>query len=249
MNTEPQICKGFCVRCNRDHSLGAGNARDHAVQLMDEMERKGRIDLAVDDADADPALSTDYLYTKALGQMFAVLECKDDAGETVVLKAFSGQYNSYWHVEGWEHAPFDLERYERIVTPGENEIKDLGRQIDGVTDGSEEHALLSRKRKHMSQDLMMVIHGMYELHNFNNETASLEDAFIVNKGLSSGTGACCAPKLLNQAARRGLTPVGIAEFFFGQTNRSQTRQHRQFYPSCEEKCQPILGFMLCGLDA
>ena len=33
--------------------------------------------------------------------------------------------------------------------------------------------------------------------------------------LPGGTGDCCAPKLLADAAARGLRPVGIAEFFLG----------------------------------
>ena len=41
---------------------------------------------------------------------------------------------------------------------------------------------------------------------------------------------------------------GLAEFYWGRENRSGNRRHALFYPSCEEKCRPILGFMLCGLE-
>jgi tRNA pseudouridine32 synthase/23S rRNA pseudouridine746 synthase len=62
-----------------------------------------------------------------------------------------------------------------------------------------------------------------------------------------GVGECCAPKLLNYAALNGLKPLGLSEFYWGKENKSGTRKHGEFYPACAEKCQPILGFMLCGI--
>lgn len=76
----------------------------------------------------------------------------------------------------------------------------------------------------------------------------IEEAFCEDKGIPTGTGDCCAPKLLNYAARNRLKPIGISEFFFGRENKSETRKHGEFYPSCKIKCEPILGFMLCGLE-
>ncbi|MFZ1986822.1 MAG: hypothetical protein WAU91_20595, partial [Desulfatitalea sp.] len=61
-------------------------------------------------------------------------------------------------------------------------------------------------------------------------------------------GDCCAPKLLNAAAKQKLAPKSLAEIFWGRTNRSGTRQQGIFYTACPEKCQPILGFMLCGIE-
>ena len=93
---------------------------------------------------------------------------------------------------------------------------------------------------------MKELHGLYHLHNFKGEEANLEEAFSLAKGIPTGSGDCCAPKLLNEAAIRGLNPTGLAEFFWGKETTSGTRFHRNFYPSCEDKCQPILGFLLCG---
>ena len=61
-------------------------------------------------------------------------------------------------------------------------------------------------------------------------------------------GDCCAPKLLDHAARNNLKPVGIAEFYWGPSNPSQTKKHGQFYPACRGKCEPILGHMLEGME-
>jgi hypothetical protein len=94
--------------------------------------------------------------------------------------------------------------------------------------------------------------SLYCFHNFRGESRTLKDAFALGasakENITSGVGECCAPKLLNCAARSGLTPVGIAEFYWGGSNKSGSRKPGEFYPCCETRCQPILGFMLCGLN-
>jgi hypothetical protein len=47
----------------------------------------------------NPKFPTDYLFGDARGQMFGVLECADGSGNTVVLKAFSCQYDGEWLVD------------------------------------------------------------------------------------------------------------------------------------------------------
>ena len=89
---------------------------------------------------------------------------------------------------------------------------------------------------------------LYSLSNFKDETVSLREAFCVDKGMPTGAGDCCAPKLLNYAAKNHLKPLSLSEFYYGRENKSGSRQHKTFYSCCEEKCQPILGFLLCGLD-
>lgn len=40
----------------------------------------------------------------------------------------------------------------------------------------------------------------------------------------------------------------MAEFWWGDSPRSEIRKHGQFYPSCRGKCEPILGHMLEGIE-
>jgi len=84
------------------------------------------------------------------------------------------------------------------------------------------------------------------LYSSSLETRPLTE--LLSGNIPTGAGECCAPKLLNYAALNGLKPVGLSEFYWGKENKSGTRQHKQFYPACVEKCQPILGFMLCGAE-
>ena len=62
----------------------------------------------------------------------------------------------------------------------------------------------------------------------------------------SGAGECAAPKLLHYAFKNNLKVLAIAEFWWGKNARPLERIHRQHYPACENKCRPILGYMLGG---
>jgi len=237
-------CAGFCPVCRETHFLEQGGAREHCFLLLKILEQKGRIDFYAPEQQADRRLSLDYLFGEARGQMFGVLECKDYAGEITVLKAFSGQYNGIWEVDGWVPPLLDVEQFDQMVCDIDRQIKELGNRISCLTEGKERQQLTGQRKK-LSQGLMKQIHALYQVRNFRSEVKPLSDFFP--SGIPAGAGDCCAPKLLNEAVRRNLIPVSLAEFYWGGPNRSGTREHGSFYAACAEKCQPILGFMLCGI--
>ncbi len=134
---------------------------------------------------------------------------------------------------------------------------------------------LKEKRKEISQSLMKELHSLYYLNNFKGEKQLMSDVFqrdrdklpkeqqipesdlkasgseasapAVPAGMPAGTGDCCAPKLLNYAAKEGLIPLSIIEFYYGKENKSGTRKHKHFYTPCSDKCEPIMGFLLSGI--
>jgi len=238
---------GWCTTCTEEHRLEEGNTREYAKCLMQELETTERIDYKVPNEKADARFSTDYLFGEARGQMFGVLECLDEQGEIHILRAFSCQYNSAWLLDGWVPPVFDVHAYDLIMIPGDRQIKELGRQIDLLRDGDPAKKELTLQRKQLSQRLMKELHALYMLHNFHGATMAMTDLFPPQKGIPTGAGDCCAPKLLNYAAQNYLKPVGLLEFYWGKDNRSGTGRHGHFYSSCLEKCHPILGFMLCGV--
>ncbi len=216
------------------HSLPVGNSRKHALELMQQLEAQKCIDDGT-----DPKFSTDVLFSESRGHMFGVLECEDAKGQPVVLRAFSGQYNGEWLADGWVPPILDVAEFHRLSDPVDREIKTLDRLI-----AEQKNPDLIQRRKALSQDLMKQIHALYLLTNFRGETKPMTEVF--RSGIPTGAGDCCAPKLLNYAALNGLLPLGLSEFYWGRENRSGTRKHGEFYAACAEKCQPILGFMLCG---
>lgn len=238
---------GYCHTCGVTHTLPSDGAREKGVELIRVLEEQKSIGF-LNGANQNPLFSTNPLFGEPRGKMFGVLECLDRSGATVWLYAFSGQFNGQWSVEGWAPPLFDLNRFKAAHDPGERQIKALGRTLAQTARGSEKHNELIRQRKRLSRRLMTDIHDLYQLQNSAGEHATLHQACILDGGKPTGTGDCCAPKLLNWAAVRNLLPLSLAEFFFGRTNRSKSKIHGTFYAPCKEKCQPLLGFLLCTIE-
>lgn len=259
--TESSACKssavrtgGFCKKCQREHWLGPGNTLYYCQKLMSRLDSLATIDLFSTEPGTDlkqgfaPLLETAHLFGPSRGKMFGVLECLQPDGNIVFLHAFSGQYNGLWLVDGWVPPLFDVDEFLIMTTQKEKQIKQLGTTIDQNVPHSSEWLTKKKERRQLSRRLMQDIHSLFRLSNFRGETATLAEAFTGKKGIPSGTGDCCAPKLLHYAARNNFTPLGISEFFWGKENISGGHRHGSFSSSCEEKCRPILGFMLCGLS-
>lgn len=64
----------------------------------------------------------------------------------------------------------------------------------------------------------------------------------------AGAGECAAPKLLQFAFLHHLRPVAMGEFWWGASPKAEIRKHLHFYPACIGKCEPILKYMLNGLE-
>lgn len=246
-NTLP-TASGFCHHCRAPHRLPAGDAQCAALELMAQLDSAKRLDFHLPEEEADSRLSTDYLFGEARGKMFGVLVCRSSSGSLVTLKAFSGQYNGAWQIDGWVPPLFDLKQWRRVNDGPEREIKRLGAEIEITGPHSPEGKDLTEVRRERSRQLMKELHRLYRIHNFRNQIGTLAEAFNGGNGIPNGTADCCAPKLLNEAARKGLHPLGLAEFYYGRSNKRGTKRHGRFYSPCREKCAPILGFMLCGLD-
>lgn len=245
--TKDSPCFGYCKKCDTVHSLSEGPARAHALALFAKLKEEGCLDYDVPKAKRNPLFSTESLYTTRVGQMFGVLVAKDGKGKEIVLKAFSSQQNGEWEVPGWSPPLVPMEKYLERVRAGGKIITELTARIKSENHSEQDMQSLKNRRKSLSQNLMKELHGMYRLHNFCGDIAGLEEAFVLDKGIPSGVGDCCAPKLLNEAAKQGLKPLGIAEFFLGRDSQNGSKKEGEFYPVCVEKCQPIMGFMLCGV--
>jgi tRNA pseudouridine32 synthase/23S rRNA pseudouridine746 synthase len=108
---------------------------------------------------------------------------------------------------------------------------------------------LKSERKAKSAALQQRIFDEYHFLNANKETRSLGSIFeeTALRIPPSGSGECAAPKLLQFAYLNDLKPIAMAEFWWGESPKSEIRKHKHFYPSCRGKCEPILGHMLQGL--
>lgn len=247
-NDKALISRGFCERCQKDHFLGQGNTVELGKALIEKLIHKKTLDLFSGSKKKDSRLSTSTLFGPSRGKMFGVLQCHNKNGAQEILYAFSGQYNGIWHVPGWVPPILDHQLFLSLTVETEKEIKALTKSIESTPKQTAEWLHLRKKRKQLSQELMMEIHSLYLLNNFRGDSALLEQVFYGSQGIPTGTGDCCAPKLLQFAAQNALTPVGLSEFFVGDATKSGSHQHATFSAPCTKRCSPILGYMLCGLE-
>ena len=114
------------------------------------------------------------------------------------------------------------------------------------------HAIdeLKQERRMRSSALQMRLFEQFVMLNYHGEEQNLCDIFADTVQLvpPAGAGECAAPKLLQYAYKQGWKPLAMAEFWWGNSPKSEIRHHGQYYPSCKGKCEPILKHMLKGLD-
>lgn len=110
-----------------------------------------------------------------------------------------------------------------------------------------EIVVLKELRKQKSSTLQQKLFDAYSFLNQFGERKSIGEIF--NNNPPAGAGECAAPKLLHYAFENDLKPIAMAEFWWGKAPNSEIRKHKQFYPACKSKCEPILmTHMLQGLD-
>ena len=109
---------------------------------------------------------------------------------------------------------------------------------------------MKEERKRRSAALQRWLFEQFKVLNANGKEKSLLDIFAEYSGIipPGGAGECAAPKLLQYAYRNSLTPIAVAEFWVGASPHGEVRRDGCFYGACKSKCEPILGYMLQGLD-
>lgn len=111
-------------------------------------------------------------------------------------------------------------------------------------------ATLKKERKQRSAALQELLFRQFVVLNARGEGIDLVDLFqqYAGKIPPAGAGECAAPKLLQYAYLHRLTPIAMAEFWWGASPKAEIRHHGYYYPACKGKCEPILSHMLQGLN-
>jgi tRNA pseudouridine32 synthase/23S rRNA pseudouridine746 synthase len=115
-----------------------------------------------------------------------------------------------------------------------------------VQEAEEGRIALRRRQNELSRALTGRVQAAYRLMGVAGIVRSVPEVFHdAGRRPPTGTGDCCAPKLLTAASRRGIRPLAIAECWIGASSAGGERTHGQLHHPCAEKCLPILGFLLC----
>lgn len=155
------------------------------------------------------------------GRMLGVLVCTDGT----VYKAFSGLLEGLYEYEGFVPPVFQAK-----------EMQELLAVHDGIIKGAKD----PKDSKEASRACWNEVQRLYSFHCYDGLVRTLSE---ISPNAPSGTGDCCAPKLLNHAYMLGKKPLSMAEFFYG----AGSHEHMQFLPPCDFRCRQILKHML-GLD-
>lgn len=109
---------------------------------------------------------------------------------------------------------------------------------------------LKEERKNKSNLLQNQLFDQYQFYNKFKQKKGLREIFeqTAFQQPPAAAGECAAPKLFQYAFQNDLDPICMAEFWWGDSPKSEVRKHQHFYPACTGKCEPILGHMLHGIE-
>lgn len=141
---------------------------------------------------------------------------------------------------------FQKAEYKRLERRWKERLGALQTRIDTYKAAIER---LKTERKMRSAALQQQLFSQFKFLNARGETKDLCAIFhqTVQKTPPAGAGECAAPKLLQYAYLQGWKPLAMAEFWWGESPKTEIRRHGQYYPACKGKCGPILAHMLVGL--
>jgi len=190
-----------------------------------------------------------------IGKMFGVLVVKNQQNEVGYLAAFSGKLAGGNHHTKFVPPIFDSLTNNSFLNNGMEELTRINYKIKQLEElnmeaNKKQINFLKTERKNYSISLQNELFDKYLFLNKAKEEKNLQAIFkdASYKNPPSGAGECAAPKLLQYAFQHNLQPIAIAEFWWGQSPKSNTWKHGNFYPCCKEKCEPIFTHMLKGID-
>lgn len=106
---------------------------------------------------------------------------------------------------------------------------------------------LKQQRTQLTDESLRRVFNLYAFTRWDGKQITLQEIISEHDGKlpPTGTGDCCAPKLLSYAFSHNLQPVSMDEVFYGRDNKNKT--NGTSYPPCDERCGYILPSIL-GLN-
>lgn len=189
---------------------------------------------------------------KGQGVMLGSLVCWDKAtGRRLVLYAVSGNNRilSGDCGEGiFVPSIASAKAIDSALAENDKEIHNLTDKINSITDKkNEERQALCKKRTSLTDSSLKKVFSLYTFTRFDGKKISLNEIIKEHGGRlpPTGTGDCCAPKLLSYAFERGLQIISMDEVYFGRDTLH--KKGGTSYPPCDERCGYILPSIL-GLE-
>jgi len=193
------------------------------------------------------------------GFMIGCLICLNNENQEVVLKTISGIANRLEKTQNcrlddnsiWVEPIVSNQEIHKAYEKNDIEIHKLTDLINEATK-SEESKIENQNqikewknlRTKLCTESLLAIHKLYNFHCADGKVKTLDDVRKERnrKELTqTGTGECCAPKLLNYAFSHDLHPISMAECYY-QLNNFSLQITPQ--PPCDSRCGVLLPSML-----
>ena len=175
------------------------------------------------------------------GFMVGALVCANAAGERVVLYAISGLA---YEAEGTVPPIAAPEQIEKALAKNDKEIHKLTKKINAG------HDELKERRTQLTTQSLLNVFSLYTFTRFDGKKITLNEIIQAHGGRlpPTGTGDCCAPKLLSYAFEHNLQPISMDEVFYSyKGGNTKNKTNGVSYPPCDERCGYILPYIL-GLE-
>lgn len=146
-----------------------------------------------------------------------------------------------------KQSQFEKAELKRLERRWQNKFESIHILLKEIED---KISYLKGVRKRMSAELQYWLFEQFEILNANGEKQTINEIFANQGNIvpPGGTGECAAPKMLQYAYKNDLTPISMAEFWWGASPIGEIRHHGFYYPACHNKCEYLLNFMLKGLN-
>lgn len=170
--------------------------------------------------------------------------------------------DSVEYAEYCRQRQFEKGEYRRRKAAWNERVGECRKNVQEIQDRI---TSMKQERKLRSDSLQHWLFENFVMLNARGEKKNLLDIFSEWASRTgskcvippSGSGECCAPKLLQYAYLKGLKPVAIAEFGVewqeakgeGLKAKGEGQEAKVVYKqACQSRCKPILDWMLQGLE-
>ncbi len=178
----------------------------------------------------------------ANGIMIGVLVAKNSVQENKILFTVSGISR---RIEGKFHDAIFIEpivsnrKIMSALQKNDKKIHLLTEKLKSCR--KEDIQELQLHRSTLTSESLEKVHELYSFYCFDGKIRSLKQ-ICKNQLPPTGTGDCCAPKLLNFAFKNNLTPLSMCEVFYGRSTEKKISGCK--YSPCDERCGLILPEIL-----
>ncbi|WP_294429446.1 RluA family pseudouridine synthase [uncultured Treponema sp.] len=136
---------------------------------------------------------------------------------------------------------------EAALSENDREIHEITKKINNeqLAMSNEQLKELRKQREKLCDESLSKVHALYKFHCIDGKVRSLKEICGIYNGGKlppTGTGDCCAPKLLDYAFSHELIPISLAETPHSTSHCSPLTAN--LTPPCDERCGILLPAML-----